>query len=527
MRRLGFRNPPDRSVVDPSRPGIVVRTTVPGVTRRSKLPVLVALTILLVSGMAVLGPCPHGTAEAGAEPQQSPSAIVWHPCPKNTSYQCATVRVPVDYRNPTGPTIGLAVARKPATGPGVHLGSLFINPGGPGESGVQILPVYASLFPPEIGDHFDLVSFDERGTGASSPLVCGPPPAAAASALPVPQHDHEVLPGAPVFASMARECGRRYGTYLQSVNTTNSARDMDRIRQAMGESTISYYGTSYGTVLGSEYARLFPQHVRAMVLDGAVDPALSLTQQATQDASAVEASLLHFFSQCRAEPDCPLGTDPAAFYEHLQAQLSRHPLPAPADSKGYPVTAGDLATATLLYLTAPDYTPGYETALVAAADGNGAPLRGVSLGLELDLDGKSLVSALWAITCNDALKHPNSLQAGALARALAAKYPLEGAVGVANYLEGCVSWPAAKEPITKVHVKDGPPLVVIGNTGDPNTPYVAAQQLTRALGSATLVTWVGWGHTWLLNGASDPCVSQAVTQYLVNLKRPPEGLRCH
>jgi pimeloyl-ACP methyl ester carboxylesterase len=302
---------------------------------------------------------------------------------------------------------------------------------------------------------------------------------------------------------------------------------MDRIRQAMGESTISYYGTSYGTVLGSEYARLFPRHVRAIVFDGAVDPDLSLSQQATEDAPALEASLLHFFSQCRAEPTCPLGSDPVAFYEHLQAQLIRHPLVGPADSKGYPVTAGDLATATLLYLTAPDYTPGFEPALVAAAHGNGTLLRGVSLGLELDLDGKSLVSALWAITCNDASKHPNSLQAGALARALAAKYPLEGAAGVANYLEGCVSWPAAKEPITHLHVKGGPLIVVIGNTGDPNTPYLAAKQLTRDLGSATLVTWVGWGHTWLLNGASDPCVSQAVTDYLVNLKRPANGLRCH
>jgi pimeloyl-ACP methyl ester carboxylesterase len=497
------------------------------VTRRSKLLVTVTLAVLLVSGTVLVTPGRYGMTLAGAASERSPSPIAWHSCPKNVNYDCGTVRVPVNYAHPTGPMIRLAVVRKPATGPGPHLGSIFINPGGPGESGVQILPVYASLFPPGIGAHFDLVSFDERGTGASAPLVCGPPPAATASALPVPRGAQATLPGAMVFAAMARDCSRRYGSYLQSINTTNSARDMDRIRQAMGESTISYYGTSYGTVLGSEYARLFPRRVRAMVLDGAVDSALSLSQQATEDAPALEASLLHFFSVCRAEPTCPLGSNPAAFYQHLQAQLLRHPLPGPPGSKGYPVTAGDLATATLLYVTAPDYTPGFEPALVAAAHGNGAPLRGVSLGLELDLDGKSLVSSLWAITCNDASKHPNSLQAGALAWALAARYPLEGASGVANYLEGCVGWPAAKEPITHVHVQGGPPIVVIGNTGDPNTPYLAAKQLTRALGSATLVTWVGWGHTWLLNGASDPCVSQAVTDYLVDLKRPVEGLRCH
>jgi pimeloyl-ACP methyl ester carboxylesterase len=325
---------------------------------------------------------------------------------------------------------------------------------------------------------------------------------------------------------MARDCQRRYGSYLDSINTTNSARDMDRIRQAMKEPAISYYGTSYGTVLGAEYARLFPTHVRAMVLDGAVDPALTLTQQATEDAAALEASMLHFLAECRAQPACPLGSDPAATYQRLQSQLLRHPLPAPAGSEGHPVTAGDLQTAALLYLSAPDFTPGFEPALVAAEHGNGAPLRSVALGLEVDLNGKSLVSALWAITCNDAAQHPNPRQAGALARALAARYPLEGAAGVANYLEGCIAWPRTKQPISDVHLRGGPPLVVIGNTGDPNTPYRAAEQLTSALGSATLVTWVGWGHTWLLNGPSDRCVSQAVTDYLVKLAKPASGLRC-
>ena len=480
--------------------------------------------LLAASVVTGVVPGPSRTRVAAASVA---STVVWHPCPTNHVYQCATVRVPVDYAHPRGATIGLSVARKPATGPGGVLGSLFINPGGPGESGVQILPVYAGLLPKAVAARFDLVSFDERGTGASEPLVCGPPPAATASALPVPEGKGAVLPGTPVFTAMARDCARRYKGFLRSVSTTTSARDMDRIRQAMGLATISYYGTSYGTVLGARYARLFPTRVRAMVLDGAVDPTLPLARQASEDAPALETSLRHFFAQCRAQPSCPLGSDPTAFYEHLQSQLLRHPLAAPAGSPGYPVTAGDLATATLLYLTAPDYTPGFEPALVAAARGDGGPLRAVSLGLELDLNGSSLVSALWAITCNDAAVHLGPRQAGTLARTLAARYPLVGAVAVANDLEGCVSWPKPSQPITHVHLRGTPPVVVIGNTGDPNTPHLAAEQLTRALGRATLVTWVGWGHTWLLNGATDGCVAGAVTAYLVRRTTPPSGLRCH
>ncbi len=170
--------------------------------------------------------------------------------------------VPIDYRHPLGGSIRLAVTRAPALDAPSVQGTLVFNPGGPGESGNQILPVVLGM---PAGDrppaHFDIVSFDPRGTGASDPLRCGTDPAAATSALPVPSAAGQPLPGTPVFTAMARDCRRPTAATAPFIDTVNTARDMDRIRQALGLTTISFYGLSYGTVLGAVYADLFPQRV--------------------------------------------------------------------------------------------------------------------------------------------------------------------------------------------------------------------------------------------------------------------------
>ena len=181
---------------------------------------------------------------------------------------------------------------------------------------------------------------------------------------------------------------------------------------------------SYGTALGSVYAQLFPSHVRAMVLDGAVDANLSLIVDAKADAPAIEAALTHALQSCPDTPGCPLGADPVGFYQICRQQLLTAPLPAPGGGDTTPVTVGDLYTASLLYLSAPNFTPGYFPALAAAAAGNGAPLRSVALGLENDLNGESLVGPLWTITCSDAVTHPDAKTTAALAQSLAARDPL-------------------------------------------------------------------------------------------------------
>lgn len=433
--------------------------------------------------------------------------------------------VPVDYEHPGGASLDVAVTELPALDHAHVAGTLVLNPGGPGESGNQILPIVAGLFPPEVRDEFNLVAFDPRGTGASRPLQCGTSPASVSSALPVPAPGNP-LPGTRVFTEMARACRHLPGDWASHVDTVDTARDVDRIRQALGLPTISFYGLSYGTALGTVYAELFPHHLAGLVLDGAVDVDAPLSRQAAQEAPAAERSMHHLLATCQAAPACPLGSDPLQYFSALAASLELHPLPAPGDGDVEPVTVGDLDTAGLLALSVPSFTDAYLKALVAAHAGNGGPLRSLALELVEDVDGAPLVDAQWAIMCNDAAAHPSPRAAGDQARALASRYPLIGGYAVTYNLGGCVSWPKASQPVEDVHPAGTPPVLVIGNTGDPNTPLVNAQHLASDFGSATEVTWDGWGHTWLLSGSSDACMQQVVARYLLTRSLPPTGTTC-
>jgi pimeloyl-ACP methyl ester carboxylesterase len=471
-----------------------------------------ALSLAVVSGAA-----PATATTAATTTTTAPSGhIAWSPCPKVSGYLCGTLQVPLDYQHPSKGMVPLAVIEHPVPN---SKGVVVFNPGGPGESGVLILPILASLVPEAVKDQFTLVSFDERGTGSSDPLLCGPSAAAASSAIA------GTAGATRTFAGLEHSCQAAYPALFPTVNTTTSARDMDQLRAALGVSQIDFYGMSYGTALGAAYMQLFPTHAHAVILDGAVDANLSLMSDAEADAPAIETALTHELQSCTSTPGCPLGADPVGFYKLLQHQLMSSPLPAPGGGDTTPVTVGDLYTATLLYLSAPTFTPGYFPALVAAASGNGAPLRSVALGLENDLDGASLVGPLWTITCSDVVTHPTAATTARLARTLAARDPLAGAEAVANYLIACPGWTASKEPIAHLAPHGGPVPVVIGNVYDPNTPYVVAPKLAAATGGR-LVTYVGYGHTWLLNGSANACMQNVVSSYIVDGVVPAQGVRC-
>jgi pimeloyl-ACP methyl ester carboxylesterase len=474
-------------------------------------------SVIIVAGTMIAGAVLASPLVPGPNASAFPAPrIAWSPCPGKPGYECGTLPVPLDYRHPSRKSVRLAVIEHPVAH---SRGVVIYNPGGPGESGVLIFPLFVSLVPAVVRDEFTLVSFDERGTGSSLPLTCGPSVAAASSAVAGTEAATRV------FAHLERSCRSAYPALFPTLTTTTSARDMNQLRVALGARRINYYGVSYGTVLGSVYRQLFPSHVRSMVLDGAVDANLSLTTDATLEAPAIETALQHDLRLCTASPGCPLGAHPVTVYRDLEQRLARSPLPAPDGGDNVAVTEGDLTTATLLYLSVPSLTPGYLPAVASAAAGNGAPLRSVATMLETDVNGRSLVAPLWAITCNDAATHPDGKATAALARSLAARDPLAGAEAVANNLLGCPGWTSSHGTVAHLHPTRAPIPLVIGNTGDPNTPYAAARALTSAIGGR-LVTFASYGHSWLLNGSTSACMQKVVGDYLVNDALPVRGTRC-
>ena len=246
----------------------------------------------------------------------------WTPC---GDLQCGSVTVPLDYARPDGATIQIAVARHPAEIPSERIGSIVINPGGPGGSGIDDLPNELSVLTSGLLDRFDIVSFDPRGVQRSSPVTCStgqssgpvgqlidPVPTTPAAQLALLQNDQD----------FAAECEHLSGAILPYVGTVDTARDLDRIRAALGDPQLTFVGHSYGTLLGATYAELFPTHVRAMVLDGAIDPALSATAYATQQAESFESELDSFFGWCSSDPGCPwrpAGDPTAALLALIQA----------------------------------------------------------------------------------------------------------------------------------------------------------------------------------------------------------------
>ena len=250
------------------------------------------------------------TTTTTTQPPLPVTPVQWTTC---GDLQCGSVTVPLDYARPDGPTLQIAVARHPADDPSERIGSLVINPGGPGTSGIDDLPNELSVLTPGLLDHFDIVSFDPRGVERSSPVTCtgggsgsggsggggsgqliDPVPTTPAAQQDLLQNDQE----------FAAQCQRSSGVILPYVDTADTARDLDRIRAALGDAQLTFIGHSYGTLLGATYAELFPTKVRAMVLDGAIDPALSTVQYATEQADSYESDLQAFFSWCAADPGC-------------------------------------------------------------------------------------------------------------------------------------------------------------------------------------------------------------------------------
>jgi pimeloyl-ACP methyl ester carboxylesterase len=450
----------------------------------------------------------------------TPPPLGWSTCAPDR--QCSTLVVPIDYAAPSGADIGIALRRRPASDPAQRIGSLMLNPGGPGGSGIATLDQDLSLLPGSVLDHFDVIAFDPRGVGASDALHCtgdahnGPDPD------PDPQTPAEVATLLAADRSYAAACARAGGALLAHLGTADVARDMEELRIAVGDGGLTYLGISYGTFLGAQYAVMFPTHVRAMVLDAAIDPSLTTEQLADAQAQGFEQALEAFFGWCRAS-GCswrPAG-DPHAAFQAIAASLRAHPLVVGSQTLG----AAQFYTGTFGTLYARSFWPSLARGLAAAAAGNGAPMLGLYNGYEHAGDPTFDGDTNNAITCLDHPVPTDPAVYDARAARAAAVAPDFGALFAWGGLT-CAVWPvpdSARRVPAPAHAPGSPPIMVVGTTGDPATPYAWAQALASQLEHGVLLTRVGQDHVAIFYSS---CVRSWDAQYLVSLQTPPAGTVC-
>jgi len=450
--------------------------------------------------------------------------VEWAPC---GSLQCGSVTVPIDYRHPQAGTVQIAVARHPAEVPSERLGSLVINPGGPGGSGIDDLPNELSALTTELLDRFDIVSFDPRGVGRSSPVNCAPGGGGSGGGTTAPLIDP--VPTTPAAQqallandqAFAAQCEHDSGPILPYVGTVDSARDLDRMRQALGDTQLTFVGHSYGTLLGATYSEEFPTHVRAMVLDGAIDPALSTTRYASDQATSLESELEAFFAWCASDGGCPWHPvgDPTAALLALIQRSRTVPLSVSGGSTAGP---GEIYNALLAGLESQTSWPTLAGALAEAESGNGAAVTTMSGRYETGGSSNS-ATAEQAIDCLD---HPVSRDPKTfpvLAASIGREAPVFGPLLTWGLL-GCATWPVLPTR-TPAPASDpgGPPVLVIGTTGDPVTPYAWAVALAKELTGGSLLTWQGRSHVATFYS---PCVRAAIQAYLVVGALPAAGATC-
>jgi pimeloyl-ACP methyl ester carboxylesterase len=469
---------------------------------------------------------PVGTTGTGTIP---PAAITWSAC--DLRFECGTLAVPVSYSDPSEGVIHIAAIELPSAEPD-PIGDIVLNPGGPGASGIQFLEGSWTSFPLSLRDRFTLVSFDPRGIGASDPVVCEPPAGIRAllALPPAPVGTEQVDDVVAATKHFVAGCeGSLPHDALANLATSVTARDMDRLREALGQSKLTYFGYSYGTYLGAVYAQLFPTHIRAMVLDGALDPALSAVQIEQQQGDAFEVDLHDFLAWCGTSHQCGSITATAAFEQLMDRFVAGHTEMAYLTQAFGGTQTVDYGVALLGVITGlygPDSWPELGQALAQAASGNGSYLGYFAdsyAGQQNDGSFANIVSANNAINCLDRPNPSGTATLAALATQFEKTAPDFGGTEAWGSLT-CDYWPIAPTgaPFT-VHAPGIPPLLVVGSTHDPATPYHWAQELAAQLPGAVLLTRAGDGHTAY---EFSSCIRTWVDRYLTTLALPPAGTVC-
>ena len=452
----------------------------------------------------------------------------WSSC--QGDFLCSTLTVPLDYRHPDGDTIDLALLKVPAADPGSRIGSLVVNPGGPGAPGTQYAAQAGQVFRQPLLDHFDIVGFDPRGTGDSDPVDCLSDGQLDdyISMDPAPDTATERSAYEGWVTTLGRGCEQRSGELAAHVSTVEAARDMDVLRAALGESTMTYFGASYGTKLGATYADLFPDEVGRLVLDGAVDLSIGPRELALEQAGGFETALRAYVQNCVDETDsCFLGDSVDEGLQTITTFLANVDAQPLATSTDRSLEVGNAFYGIVAPLYNRDYWYILSAALKQGLAGDGSTLLQLSdLYSSRGVDGytDNSAEAIYAISCLDDPYAITAAQVPAELPDFERASPTFGDV-FAWGLTGCggVQVHSTEKP-SDVHAKGAPPIVVIGTTRDPATPMKWAEDLAAQLDSGVLVRRDGDGHTGY--NAGNDCVDQAVEAYLIGGTVPKDGLAC-
>ncbi|WP_242904560.1 alpha/beta hydrolase [Actinomadura terrae] len=472
------------------------------------------LSLLLLPGPVSLAGTRAAPPAAPAEKGIAGKGIAWKPCPEDPWVQCGKVAVPVDWAHPAGAKIDLAVARRPALKPRERIGSLFLLPGGPGDSGVDFA-FYADLeLDPELLQRFDIIGFDARGIGRSHPVTCPVDPD------PVSEFPQDAKAYQQLLRShkdRAQECRRRSGPLFDHIDTRSVARDADVVRGALGERQISLHGESYGTLLGQQYAEEYPGRIRALVLDGNMDHSVTGARRYLLGGSTtLEEHYRKFAAWCNESSHCTLrGKNVFKVLDGLLARADRGELKDPA---GTAITSDELLETVRRAMYAPNNNVGgwrplaiYFTRLQARKS--------------IQLPGW-FPDSFQPIFCNDFsfpvrdFEHLKSLMAASRNAAPHTRF------NNLNWLSitGCQGFlPRASNPQHPYRIKGAPPILLTNSRYDVSTPYPDAQNVARQIPGSVLLTYDGIGHRAYNRSA---CINAAVNRYLLTLRTPPPNTHC-
>jgi pimeloyl-ACP methyl ester carboxylesterase len=522
-------------------------TSTPAFTRAARVALVSALalgTVISGSGAApALAQTKSATGKPAAWGPCAADVLAEIPAAQRDKVSCAIQQVPVDHSRPRGDSTGIIMMKRPANDPAKKIGSLFINPGGPGGAGLIYSAYGSSFFTPEILDKFDLIGFDPRGVGRSAPLRCFRTQEEADAvnvgwyALPISKD--EIASSLRQSKAYTDYCGINAGPLLNHMSTEAVARDLDIMREAVGDKQLTYVGFSYGTLLGATYANIFPQRSRAIVIDGNVDPQLRLTNGSEYDrqrARGFEIALDAMLKRCDAVgvAKCAFAGDARKKFDDLRESLRKAPTTLP---DGKTVTLTELVGTTSSSLYSPSSFKGLTAWLqsIHAAQHPGAlSVQSVVDAPKLNNNGGradvrplpdtpyTADDSYYAVNCTDKPFARTTRTWAATAAKWEKESPTFGRYQAASDALTCPTWPTRNPDrwIGPWNRKTPNPVVVIGNYYDPATQYLFAQRMAKELGNARLISVDAFGHCILGDSAG---ADAAVTRYLVDLTAPAQG----